>query len=161
MKAISLWQPWASLIATGAKTIETRSWSTRYRGPIAIHAAKRRNIDELIHHLSMWTFQGGLAPLVGKPLDLTGRSWPGVKHGHLPFGAIVAVAELYEVHRTDDLSLGIIDTDRPFGDFRLGRFAWMLRNVQALEEPIPWRGSQGFFEVPDDVLAVHIPNLSR
>lgn len=40
MKALSLWQPWASLVAIGAKTIETRSWSTSYRGPLAIHAAK-------------------------------------------------------------------------------------------------------------------------
>jgi hypothetical protein len=41
MKAISLWQPWATLVAIGAKTIETRGWSTSYRGPIAIHAAKK------------------------------------------------------------------------------------------------------------------------
>lgn len=41
MKALTLWQPWASLIALGVKTIETRGWSTNYRGPLAIHAAKR------------------------------------------------------------------------------------------------------------------------
>lgn len=41
MKALSLHQPWASLVALGVKTIETRSWSTSYRGPLAIHAAKR------------------------------------------------------------------------------------------------------------------------
>ena len=41
MKALSLWQPWASLVALRVKTIETRSWSTSYRGPLAIHAAKR------------------------------------------------------------------------------------------------------------------------
>ena len=41
MKALTLWQPWASLVALGVKTIETRSWSTTYRGPLAIHAAKR------------------------------------------------------------------------------------------------------------------------
>lgn len=40
MKALTLWQPWATLIAIGAKTIETRSWSTNHRGPLAIHAAK-------------------------------------------------------------------------------------------------------------------------
>lgn len=39
--ALSLWQPWASLVALGAKTIETRSWSTKYRGPLLIHAARR------------------------------------------------------------------------------------------------------------------------
>ena len=40
MKALSITQPWATLIAIGAKTIETRSWSTLYRGDLAIHAAK-------------------------------------------------------------------------------------------------------------------------
>ena len=40
MKALTLTQPWASLVALGHKQIETRSWATRYRGPLAIHAAK-------------------------------------------------------------------------------------------------------------------------
>lgn len=40
MRAISLLQPWATLVALGAKRRETRSWPTRYRGPIAIHASK-------------------------------------------------------------------------------------------------------------------------
>ncbi len=42
MKALTIRQPWASLIAAGVKTIETRSWSTRYRGPLAIHAGKHK-----------------------------------------------------------------------------------------------------------------------
>ena len=42
IKAISLWQPWASLIALGGKKIETRSWPTKYRGPLAIHASKNQ-----------------------------------------------------------------------------------------------------------------------
>lgn len=40
LKAITLLQPWASLVAMGAKTIETRPYATQYRGPLAIHAAK-------------------------------------------------------------------------------------------------------------------------
>ncbi len=47
-RALTLWQPWASLIAIGAKTIETRSWSTAYRGPLLIHAgASTAGIDQL------------------------------------------------------------------------------------------------------------------
>ncbi len=46
MKAISIWQPWASLIAIGAKQIETRSWATGYRGLLVIHAAKRWEHEE-------------------------------------------------------------------------------------------------------------------
>jgi len=40
VKALTLTQPWAYLVAVGAKTIETRSWRATYRGPLAIHAAK-------------------------------------------------------------------------------------------------------------------------
>ncbi|TWH47470.1 ASCH domain-containing protein [Sporomusa sp. KB1] len=40
MKAITILQPWASLLACGAKQIETRSWPAKYRGPIAIHTGK-------------------------------------------------------------------------------------------------------------------------
>lgn len=40
MKALSLKQPWAGMIARGQKTIETRTWSTSYRGPLAIHASQ-------------------------------------------------------------------------------------------------------------------------
>ena len=50
MKALTIWQPWASLLVSGQKKYETRSWATAYRGPIAIHAAMRpvrRTIDAL------------------------------------------------------------------------------------------------------------------
>lgn len=45
MKAISLKQPWANLIADGEKTIETRTWSTNYRGPLLIVSSKRPPIQ--------------------------------------------------------------------------------------------------------------------
>ena len=49
MKALTLYQPWATLIAIGAKKIETRSWGTNYRGPLAIHAGKNREWEYLIN----------------------------------------------------------------------------------------------------------------
>jgi hypothetical protein len=45
MKAISLWQPWASLWVSGRKIHETRSWRTRHRGWLAVHAARRIEAD--------------------------------------------------------------------------------------------------------------------
>ena len=45
MKALTLHQPWATLVAVGEKRIETRSWSTDYRGPLAIHAGKARPFE--------------------------------------------------------------------------------------------------------------------
>ncbi len=53
MKALSLHQPWASLIAEGVKTIETRSWATKYRGPLGIHASKRR--PPMMHLPPLWS----------------------------------------------------------------------------------------------------------
>jgi len=42
MKALSLWQPWATLVAMEEKRIETRCWKTDYRGELAIHATMKR-----------------------------------------------------------------------------------------------------------------------
>jgi hypothetical protein len=50
MKILSLKQPWAALIVHGFKDIENRSWSTRYRGPVLIHASQRQDritVDEI------------------------------------------------------------------------------------------------------------------
>jgi hypothetical protein len=145
MKTISLLQPWASLVATGAKKIETRSWPTKYRGLLAIHASKGWGPDQSVL-LSCWEIQGGLAPLVGMPLDFKGKSWHGVKEEHLPRGFIIATCILVDCIRTDDLTQAQIGTDRPFGDFSLGRFAWLLEDVKVLPEPIPAKGKLGLWE---------------
>ena len=93
MKAITLTQPWASLVALGAKRIETRSWNTNYRGPLAIHAAKglpkglKRG-----QHLTLGEFdterdQSGLLMRADRLL------WPY----RLPLGSVVAICELIDV----------------------------------------------------------------
>ena len=132
MKAISLWQPWASAIALGHKSIETRQWTTRHRGPLAIHAAKRFGPKEREF--------ASVERALGRMPD------------RLPFGAIVAVARVVDVRRTDDLDLIIGPIERLYGNYGSGRFGWMLTDVQPLAEPIPWKGLQGLFEVPDDLL---------
>ena len=163
MKAISLWQPWASAIATGAKRIETRHWPTRYRGPLAIHAAKRKVINELIYYHSSWKWQGAMRSI--------GWSWgkEGDNDIHrLPFGALVATCDLIDCRPTGSFTQSELDTprqpegdysnlyewtERTMGNFDIGRFGWILENVEPLAEPIPWRGSQGFFEVSLDKAA--------
>lgn len=55
MKALSIRQPWASLIASGRKTIEVRTWSTSYRGPLLICASRRPDIDGLPTGLAVCT----------------------------------------------------------------------------------------------------------
>ena len=156
MRAISLWQPWAQLVAIGAKRIETRHWPTNIRGTIAIHAAKKWNRE--LRELSMeQPFRDALYP--GNAI--TWACAPAL-------GAIVAVAELYTcapiVHpggavgaRQSVLDpLALRPEEKAFGNYDLSagpRFAWGLRNAQALAEPIPFTGRQGFFDVPDELIA--------
>lgn len=62
MRALTIWQPYASLFPAGAKKFETRSWRTDYRGPIAIHAALRpmgwimEHTDEAALHIAARIF---------------------------------------------------------------------------------------------------------
>lgn len=92
MKALTLWQPWASLIAVGDKTIETRSWSTKYRGPLAIHAAARP-IGNVALSVGRWT------NVTGEPIARGQQAMSGGVNDLLvcPLGAIVATANLADV----------------------------------------------------------------
>ena len=134
IKALSLWQPWASLVAIGAKSIETRHWSTHYRGPIAIHAAKRwtreeQSITSLFRH--------------------TQTALPALP----PLGAIVAVGRLAACEQmTAPLIELVAEPERTYGHYTIGRWMWMLEDVVALGEPVPYRGRQGLFDVPVDAL---------
>src|SRR4051812_1297342 len=161
MKALSLWQPWATAIACGSKRIETRSWQTPYRGALLIHAAARCVEMELIGCQCCWNWCGALMPAVGK---LMGTS-TGLK-SVLPFGALLGIAVLTDVRPTDSFTLGEIEekrvppgesdiytwTERQMGNFDLGRYGWVLDCVQAFERPIFYKGARGLFDVPDEVI---------
>lgn len=135
MKAISLWQPWASAMALGLKRIETRHWSTNVRGPVAIHAAKR------------WTGEEReFAQDMVERYQVTELLSP-------PLGAIVAVGFLFSVHRTDQLLDLASAQEQDWGNYGPERFGWRFRDIVRLAEPIPFKGAQGFFDVPDEVLA--------
>jgi hypothetical protein len=132
MKAISLWQPWATGIATGVNLIETRHWKTDYRGPLAIHAAKRWGADQ--REFAAELQEAGLLP------------------NDIPLGAIVATCTLADCRPAEDVLDLLTDVNRMFGDYSAGRFAWFLEAVVMLQPPIPYRGAQGFFSVPDAIL---------
>lgn len=146
MKAISLWQPWASLVSTGAKKIETRSWRTNYRGPLLICAAKKREVKALIYYLACWNFQGGLAPLKDMKLDMTFNSWAGIKTKDLPFGMALATVDLVDCLPVDEIPYGLIRPELCFGDYGPGRYGWFLENAKMIE-PFPVTGRQGLFNV--------------
>ncbi len=158
MKAISMWQPWASGVAVGSKLIETRHWPTDYRGPLAIHAAKRAPKGELIYHSCLWNWRGALSQIFAGRGDTTLVDL-------LPFGAIIGVVNLTDCRPSDSFTVGELDiprrpdgetsdlynwTERQMGDFSPGRFGWVFQDVKMLKEPIPMKGYQGFFNVPDE-----------
>lgn len=86
LRAVTLWQPWASLAALGLKQYETRSWRTAYRGPLLIHAAKSSPMREAVELARMvdWRL------LLGLPLDLPPRD---ALHA-LPRGAVIGCVSL-------------------------------------------------------------------
>lgn len=165
MKALSLTQPWASLIAIGAKCVETRSWASSYRGPIAIHAAKGfpadcRDLcwDEPFRHV----LSGAGLVDFGAYSDLESDSCE--RFDGLPRGAIVAVGSLAYVFLTGDtlnyrhvsrtmrgpngLTYEMTPQEIAFGNYAPGRYGWVLKNVRPLREPVPCRGALGLWNVP-------------
>ena len=122
MKALSVKQPWASLIAGGHKTIEWRSWRTNYRGPLLICAGKIP--DDIYFEFD--------------PVE-AGQNWP--------LGVAVAVVELADVrpfNPSKDIEAAMLEDD--FRPPRPG-FSWVLKSPFALPGVIPVRGQQGLFEV--------------
>lgn len=131
MRVISLWQPYASLIAQGQKQIETRSWPappSLIGQRIAIHAAKKW--DRALRAVCQrFPFREDIA----HPEDL-------------PRGAIIATAILTECRSTngdwvDDLS----EREYEYGDYSPDRFGWFLSDVECFLEPIPAQGKQGIW----------------
>jgi len=168
MRALTLTQPYATLVAIGAKRIETRSWQTPYRGLIAIHAGQglgpvggRRGLHRLC----------GREPFASV-LAANGYSAHLMPAWGLPRGCIVAVAQLVDCVSTDLMQYGwryakvdervapvhtwkLTGQERAFGDYTPGRYAWLLDDVRPLTTPYPYRGGQGLRCVPDlDILAI-------
>lgn len=146
IKAITLWQPYASAIAWGFKRYETRGWPTSHRGPIAIHAAMK--CDRTIGHMV-----SDVCTLVPEFRDAM-RGNKRNPYSNMDFGAVVAIAEITDCMLTDALiyNEAIGATEKAFGDYSPGRYAWRLENIRAIK-PIPVSGAQGFWQwvMPDKV----------
>jgi len=140
MKAISLWQPWASAVSLGLKRFETRHWATLYRGTLAIHAAKTTVGRDFFEKSLMMT--GEIRQVFDRENLYSFRM--------LPKGAIVAVCELEKCLPTN-LPMSFTAIETMLGDFSPGRFAWRLVNVRGLKRPYFVVGHQGIFNVPDDL----------
>lgn len=143
MKAIPLWQPWASLVACGAKRVETRHWpapAALVGQRIAIYATKRET--------ELWIcMREPFSAYVPDP-------------DSLPRAAIVATVVLDRSVQMTEESIAELAEHKPeehaFGNYTPGRFAWVLRDVEALAEPVPFawpfKGPAKYFDVPDELL---------
>ncbi|GHU51707.1 hypothetical protein AGMMS49975_06010 [Clostridia bacterium] len=179
MKAITILQSFASLIVSGAKHYETRSWATRHRGLIAIHARKSYYPDLL--------GVGTMREIV----KAFGDSCANIERT-LPRGAIVAIAELVEcwqvesslhIGNSGDLGTQLVTRDREgylvkrsqtmdgsshkplpeeelLGNFAPGRFAWELQNVKPLPSPIYCSGRQGLWDCGEHLRQTYYSNPS-
>lgn len=180
MKILTLTQPWATLVALGAKHIETRSWATSYRGPLAIHAGA--GLRPVGGRIGLWRqcarqpFFRALEPHfrvthlnMGADLGFTDC----IDVSEMPLGTIVAVAFLAGCEPTDRVDADghgmatwprgnsyvtsvwpLTDQERAFGDYSPGRYAWLLGAVRPLREPLPYRGAQGLRTLPADVITL-------
>ena len=147
MKGLSLTQPWATLVALGAKRYETRSWATRYRGLIAIHASQ--GLPGYAREVCTGT------PFLDVLL--------GAGYGHvneLPRGAILAICRIARCVPVTVLDLEVdklSDDEIDFGDYTPGRYAWQLTDLHRLAVPIPCKGALGLWTVPPDIAAALAP----
>lgn len=170
MKAITIRQPWATLMATDNKRIETRGWNTHHRGPLAIHAGKHFPVDA---RLLCWEipFRTVLEPL--GVIDY-GRHYPHIPHDAvqrfeaMPLAVILAVGVLVDVQPSRTLAtffearrrrkvrtisgVAPMPYEQDFGDYGPRRWGFIFAPLHALTHPVPSRGALGLWDIPDPTM---------
>lgn len=145
MKALTLWQPWATLVAMEVKHIETRCWSTKYRGELAIHAAAKIPPRWLGSSAHEEIFRDELADVFKVRRDCDDR---GGKHVDdiiraMPCGAVLCIVRLVGISETSEMLRETINRrEAIFGNYEDGRYAWQLEMVDVFEPPIPAKGNR-------------------
>lgn len=128
MRALSIRQPWAWLILHGGKDIENRVWSSRYSGPLLIHAAKGMTRDEYDDVADMLEDDPRFAGIVLPARESLDR------------GGIVGIADM----------AGSVDVCA--SPWFFGPYGFVLSNPRAFSEMAPFKGQLGFFDVPADLV---------
>lgn len=143
MKALTIHQPFAGLIAAGLKTCENRTWATNYRGPLAIHAGLSEKWGSEDDWLDFWEHEVPWGPGECLPRD----------DSDIMRGGIVAVCALVDCVKVDDPRLKLC---KYFGakpaqrrHFE-GPWCWILANPRPVW--VPCKGQQGLWTPSADVL---------
>ena len=123
MKCLSVSQPYADLIIQGKKTIELRTWNTRFRGEFLVHAPLKVNTEAC------------------KKMRIDTR---GIRRG-----VIIGRVEIFGVKVYKSQSEIKSDYNKHFAvkEYLDHKYGFLLRNPKELRVPIPYKGSLGFFEV--------------
>lgn len=151
MKAITIIQPWATLIAVGEKRFETRGWQTKHRGLLAIHAGMKVDLDackepEISAALARHDYTAGNLP-TGVVLAITQikECWKIVR---LDWQAKIAPVQLNASDGRRRLWAGYLGDDKEFlfGNYDDGRYAWELEDVWRLPQAELAKGKLSLWE---------------
>jgi hypothetical protein len=147
MQAISIRQPWATLIVHAGKTIENRSWPTKFRGPVLIHASKGMTQDEWLSAIQFAHYTCGV------PREILKAHCEQHALDKLR-GGIVGYAEVTDCMCTERHASLKPEHRSPWF---MGEYGFQLANVHPLPF-LPMVGRLGFFEVevPDDYIPAHL-----
>ena len=124
MKVLSIREPFATLIKDGVKIYETRSWKTNYRGEIYIHASLSLSKSERVESANKY-LKSEIKP-----------------------GFILCKCELVDCIPMTDEFINYINKDTleyDYGLYSEGRYAWKLKVLEVLDEPIPAKGKLGIW----------------
>lgn len=161
MRVLPLHQPYASLIAIGAKRVETRNWPIYgylIGERVAIHACKTKE--------ELWRVQ--TQPFLRRLKEAHDAGRLAMVDGELPLGAIVATAVVHRCRPiTPESALELLKRDpdeHAFGGYDTSeepRFAWVLRDVEPFERPIPFSAHQGIATIDDALLGAAVPYVQE
>lgn len=122
MRGLSLWQPMGTALFHG-KPWENRPRATKVRGLVVVHAAARPEHEDLQFACSRW--------------------WPGWRDVERPRGALLGIIEIIDCKPYAEVG---------WEEWTAGPWCWRVRPVLKFRTPIPFKGKQGFFNVPNSIL---------
>lgn len=145
MKAITVKQPWASLIVEGIKDIENRTWPTKFRGRVLIHAGanpvKFNALGDILTFQQFDILKGNVSPFIGNYL-----------------GAIIGSVEIVDCvinHHSiwaEKSNLYQLAPEETSEDYPDPIYNWVLANPIKFDKPIPAKGKLSFWEFADEQL---------
>lgn len=154
MKTITIKQPWASLICQGIKDIENRTWPTKYRGRVLVHAGMAKTNE-------YWPYKEPTRTYLERG-RYAGITFSEMKRGvvdscPLEFGAIIGSVEIVDCvinHPSiwaEKSPFAGEAVELPHGELELIKptYNWVLANPIRFPEPIPIKGRLGFWDYPN------------